>query len=767
MRKFVFVLCACAVQMVFAADEFTLLRYNLRYCITLGPTDYDPEEPHMRAYLDDLALQTRDYQYRMRHDTTFLWDEWKLLTGVPEYTPFHVHYSYQRLLVMSRAWAYPGSAFYQDTTLLADIRFGLQLLYRIAYNEHTPMCGNWWEWRIGNAHAYAHIVSILYEELTPEELQQFRQGASRHVRDFAIHGNLTFANQADICSNLLMIGILTDNASDIQQALQCAIPAFVDNTTIEQRLTANREHDSIIRQQAKYQHDTPVWKKEGLYADGTFIQHIAIPYIGTYGCQIIELASLMQRVLQGSSFSIPRPIADILPTWIEKTYLPSLYRGEVMLMFMGRGNARNPYINARNEALNIIEVAPLISDTTRRNRILHTCADMIANDRHYSSPLNEMDPLPVHLPRIRHALSLKTDSEYVDTFSIVLAAGDRVIHQTEQFRLGIAMSSNRIGKYEAFVRTDKNENNCAWYTGDGMTYIYTPNDPHQYRQYIPRMNPYRVPGTTVDLIPRQPCASDMILFDSQPKTADIARAGGVMTANRYSSAMMQLIGSRSDLMAKKSWFCFDNEVVCLGADISLDERREVITTVENRQFTRQMYINGSDIGQPREQAYRRVTIAYLDSTGGYFFPHPVRLHANVSDSGFCELWLSHGYAPKAATYAYVLLPQMTQTQVLHYARNPHIRILANNERVQAVEETELGITCIHFWQPSACGRVRCDATAAVILREDNDFIYLSIADPTWQQSSITLTIGDTTLCVDTKNTLGMTQYRTIPKHKPL
>lgn len=763
MKKILFILCLSTVQSAFAHTDFTLLRQNLRDYVTLGQLDYDPSEPHMRAYLDDIALQTRDYQQRMRRDTTFLWDEWNLLTGVPDYTPFHVHYSYRRLLTMTRAWAYPGSLLYQDSVLLGDIRFGLQLLYRIAYNENTPMCGNWWEWRIGNTYEYAQIVSILYEQLTPEELRQFDLGASRHVREFTKHGNMTFANLADICSNLLMIGILTGSEEDINTALRQSVPAFVDNTTVEQRIFANSEHDKIIRNQSQYRHDTPVWKKEGLYADGTFIQHIAIPYIGTYGCQIIEFASVMQRVLRGTSFVVPQPVIDILPVWIEKTYLPSLYRGEVMLMFMGRGNARNPYKNARNEALNIIETAPLIRDTVLRQRIVKVCADMIANDRHYASPLQDMDPLPVNLPRIRHACALADHADYADVFSIVLAAGDRVIHQTERFRFGLAMSSNRIGKYEAFVRTDKSENNCAWYTGDGMTYLYTPDDPHQYRQYIPQMNPYRVPGTTVDLIPRQLCASDMILFDSQPKAADVARAGGAMMDNRYSSAMMQLLGSRSDLMAKKSWFCFDNEIVCLGADICLDEPREVITTVENRQYTRRCFINGKDVGKPAEQTFGHVRTAYVDSTGGYYFPQPVSLHANVGENGFNELWLSHGTAPRKAAYAYVLLPQMTRQEVKQYARKPQIRILENSDRVQAVEEAALGITCVNFWQAGTCGRIQSDGVAAVIMREDADSVYLSVSDPTWQRSAITLSVDGQTVVVDTHNALGMTRYITIPR----
>lgn len=725
-----------------STDDFIRMRHNFRDRCALGTLDYDPSEPAMRIYLDDLALQAQDYWSTMRKDTSFLWDSLRLLTNVPAYTPFHVHNSYRRLETMTRAWAYPGCRFYGNDSLLQDIRFGLRTLYTYAYNENTPICGNWWEWRIGNTETYANIVSILYAQLTPEEIRQFERGASRHVRDFARHGNMTYANLADICRNLFLIGVLTDNEDDIRAALHCAIPAFVDTTTPQQRIAANQAHDQILREQAPYRHDHIVWKKEGLYEDGTFIQHIAIPYIGTYGQSMIRLTATWVAVLDGTDFHIPQSICQVLPTWITKTYIPALYKGEVMLMFMGRGNARNPYRSARSMALDILESSTLIADTVVRQRVRHICADMIATDRHYLSIYEDMTPLPVFKPLLDSAGSMADSTADPDVFSIVLAAGDRVIHQTDRFRFGLAMSSNRIGKYEAFIRTDKSENNYAWYTGDGMTYIYTPVDPMQYWQYIPRMNHYRVPGTTVELTPREYCASNMILFDHQPRIADIGRAGGATLHNRYASAMMQLLASRSDLVAKKSWFCFDNEVVCLGADICLSKDQEVITTVENRQYPRTMYINDRPC-TPHEQTFRHVKTAYIDSTGGYFFPQSVSLHANISDSGFCELWLSHGVAPQQASYQYVLLPQMTRTEVQQYARHPQIRILSNTPALQAVAKPALQLVAANFWQSGSVEGIHSDGPAAVLYRHCGDTLYLNISDPTWDRAEQCISVHGT------------------------
>ena len=746
-------------------SDLTLLRQRLRETVTLGTLDYSEEEPQMRAYLNDLAEKTTIYQRSMRRDTSFLWDDCNLLTRVPAFTPFHVHYSYMRLHTMARAWAYHGTPFYHDPQLLDDIRFALELLYRVAYNENTPMCGNWWEWRIGNTWDYANIVSILYDQLTTTELQHFEKGASRHVRDYAKTGNLTYANQADICLNLIMIGLLTDNEQDVYDGIRCAVPAFVDKTTPQQRALANLSHDSIIREQRQYRHNTIVWKKEGLYPDGTFIQHVAIPYIGTYGKQMANLLSIMLRLFHDTGYQIPKQIIDVVPTWVTRTYLPAIYRGEMMLMFMGRGNARDPYRNARQCVLDLLDCASLIKDSALHNRVVSECADMIAFDSHYPSPYSNIGELPVNKPRVDAALELADKNYAQQPFSLFLAAGDRLIHQTDNYRFALAMSSNRIGKYEAFIRPTKSENTTGWYTGDGMTYIYTPFDPFQYKQYVPRVNPYKIPGTTVDLLPREPCASNMILFDSQPAAADVARAGGVTMNGMYVSAMMQLLASRSDLKARKSWFCFDNEIVCLGSAITLTDDREVITTVENRQYNRRLTLNGTQLAN-NDTVVENVKYAWLDSTGAYFFPKPVTLHTAVSERGYNEMWLSHGNAPYNASYEYVLLPSMTEQDAGNYARRPDVTVLRNDTAVHAVYDRVSGITAINFWQKATVAGVTADAMTALMMRQQGDSLLIAVAEPTWLRDTLSLTIdGYGTTTLNTRLMQGTTQQICLPRQR--
>lgn len=730
--------------------DFHRMRETMRQEIVLGADTAYTDNPVVTDYIYACAHIGDSLWRTMRRDTTFLWDDITLLTGVPAYTPYHIHRSYINLHRMTRAWAYPTSPLYHNADLLADIRYGLDFLARNAYNDSIPHIGNWWEWQIGIPFDYCNMVCILYDQLTPAELTQFETTAGTCVRECAVHGNLTYANQASICRNLIFVGLLTDNETYIREACENAVKAFVDTTSVATRNAAQAMYDDILRTQSQYKHNTIVWAKEGLYPDGTFIQHIAIPYIGHYGCELMELSADMALLFEGTPLVIPQPIQDILPLWITRTFLPAICRGEFMTMFMGRtGYKRNPFYYARNTILNIFRVSPILPDSVREE-VQQTCRAMHLQLANIDSPYEKMDAMPVIARTIDQINAGSVVSDQDKPFSIVYAAGDRVVHQMKRARFGLAMSSNRIGKYEAFVRSMDSENATGWYTGDGMTFIYTPDAPAHYASYLLTANPYLIPGTTVDRSPRQEGPSDMILFSHSSLAPDIARAGGACLNGLYSVAGMQLLGSDAELYAKKSWFCFDEEIICLGSDIHQNRQEEVITVVENRI---------TDVPWVTAKKY-----AWLDKVAGYYFPEADPFTMAVSENGCRELTISHGVAPKDGHYAYVLLPGFTKKENQRYACHPKTRILAHTKAVHAVTKPALHLTAFVFFAESTAAGLHADGPACVLMQEQGDTITLAVSDPTWQRKTVTLTLDCyAPIVIDTENSMGQTHTITIKK----
>jgi hypothetical protein len=155
--------------------------------------------------------------------------------------------------------------------------------------------------------------------------------------------------------------------------------------------------------------------------------------------------------------------------------------------------------------------------------------------------------------------------------NFVFASMDRVVHLGAGFGLGLSMSSTRIYTYESI----NSENLHGWYTGDGMMYLYNADLTQFSDSFWPTVNPRRLPGTTVDAAQARANAS------GQSTAPNYNWVGGA-TLGRWGVAGMQLKGWSNTLTAKKSWFMFDDEIVCLGAGITSTDNRTIETTIEHR-----------------------------------------------------------------------------------------------------------------------------------------------------------------------------------------
>ena len=163
------------------------------------------------------------------------------------------------------------------------------------------------------------------------------------------------------------------------------------------------------------------------------------------------------------------------------------------------------------------------------------------------------------------------------TLHRTFASMDRVVHQRPEYAFGISMFSSRIYNYESI----NNENLHGWYTGSGMTYLYTAQDYGQYSDsYWPTVDPYRLPGNTVD---------KMIRANGSNQDSNSSKnwVGGVTLDGIYGASGMDQaeVALPSTLTAKKSWFMFDDELVALGAGITDTSTNAVETTIENRKIS--------------------------------------------------------------------------------------------------------------------------------------------------------------------------------------
>jgi hyaluronate lyase len=472
-----------------------------------------------------------------------------------------------------------------------------------------------------------------------------------------------------------------------------------------------------------------VTASDGFYTDGSFVFHSNVAYNGHYGLVLLGDIPKIVLLLQGSQWQIPNTNLTNVYNWIPKSFEPLVYDGAMMDMVRGRIVSWSYETESEDGSGTLSAVSQVA---------------------HFASP--------------SIALSL---TNWVNNPSTPLGQYqfpdmDRVLALRYGFAFGISMSSSRIANYESI----NGGNLHGWFTGAGMTYLYITNSTEtQYSgDFWPTVDPYHLPGTTVE-------TNSQANGAGEASTTGQNWVGGAQVKNTYGIAGMLLHGWNTTLNARKSWFMFDDEIVCLGAGITCSGPAEVHTTAEDRRLgvpiTNSFTLNGSFIspvvGWSSNLPSSSPSWCALSGTGGYYFPAGnTNLQAcfvsntgswsqiNTGDSGtvytddYLKLWIDHGLQPTNASYSYVVLPNMNATSISNYAINPDIIILTNTPFVQAVKKASLGVVAANFWTNgiSTADLISVNNQASVITMESSNGISVGIADPTQTNSgSITLTLN--------------------------
>ncbi|QFZ16515.1 polysaccharide lyase family 8 super-sandwich domain-containing protein [Saccharothrix syringae] len=212
---------------------------------------------------------------------------------------------------------------------------------------------------------------------------------------------------------------------------------------------------------------------------------------------------------------------------------------------------------------------------------------------------------------------------------------DYLAHRRPGWSCTVRASSTRTVPTESL----NGENTSGRHLGDGVTAFRVTGAPDGYRDAIPRWDWARLPGTTTEqgrsLFPRP--YLERGASDDVRGWADGAH--GVAT--------MRLAGTDRFADGWKTWFCFPDAVVALGAGITAPAAGRVLTTVDQRVAA-----------GPVAAGAGRVAHAGLvyRSLGGEW-------SAEVRD-GLLAVWFDHGEAPRDATYSYVVAPADVEVEVL-------------------------------------------------------------------------------------------------------
>ncbi|MGH3712407.1 MAG: polysaccharide lyase 8 family protein [Micromonosporaceae bacterium] len=726
------------VQPAGAADVYDTMR--LRWRDLLLGSGFDPAAEPFAGKLRATGESARGFAASMSAVSGSLWPDLSYDDPEPDTDPESYTYSsritesYRRLRTMAEAYAQPGTGSTGSTTLRDRIVAGLDHLYADIYHENTTRFGNWWHWQIGAPQALMDTCVIMYDQLTATQIASYCRAVDTFVPDSAVSsytGTSTGANRVDLCRSIALRAVVGRSSARLTVARDALSPVFPYVTT-----------------------------GDGLYADGSFVQHTWVAYTGGYGAPLLDGLGRLFALVSGTQWAVTDPARQIILDSVEKAYAPFIVNGLCMDGVSGRGISRSASDDhARGHAI----VAAIVqlgkgASTAENQRWRGMVKGWMA--RAYYSPLLSDTRFDVAqlaaLKAIADDRVLPATPEPVA--HRVFASMDRVTHRRPGWTASVSMASRRISYYEV----GNGENLRGWHTGSGMLYWWgsTYGNGQYSDAFWPTVDPYRLPGITASLKP----LTDGQGGDWGAAKPDARWVGGA-TDGEFGATGQYLKGPFSTLVARKSWFWLDDAVVCLGAGISCTDGTAVESIVDNRNLgaTGSHALRVNNVAQPSTvgwtSTFTGARSAHLNGFGGYVFPAGARLTARrlprtgswsqINRAGstqaitrrYLTLAIDHGTDPAGATYAYAILPGATAAATANRAADATwLRILANTGDVQGVAVPRLGYTAANFWLPGTAGPISSDGWACVLIREKADgTAEVCVSDPMRVQTSLTIT----------------------------
>lgn len=688
----------------------------------------------------------------------------------------------------ARALAYRtrGSRFYRDPAMFREVLDGLEDFYRTGYNtELAPdRTENWWLFEIGAPLRILDILVLFYDDLDePEKWIRKYTDVILHFKDAYLSSSRgkpeTGANLMWKCHILLLTGILRREQEWIDWA-NSQIPTMLRYSHAIQIPGMGKMYD------------------DGFYPDGSFIQHYTFAYTGGYGKHFLSILAGDLFAFRGQDcLLIPEEDRDFLFKMVREAYLPLLYKGHLMDVCRGREPSRYWCQDDAAGALilrallYLSEALPQEQKRELEGRLkeqlsLPETKEKLFYDFH---PSAEYYASPSLAERLRALDASETPMAAPLAGHYNFGVMCKPVHRTARYAFAVSMYSKNIACYEKLMM----ESNRFWHMSDGATYLYTGSGSGYSGDYYVAADMQRLAGTTVERSPERENDPYYSWYLLEARNV-YAFAGGAALGNAGIAGQQyrgQGKGKERTLEVRKSWFMFENEIVCLGSGISSPTDDPVETIVLNdrlnegktgfRLFTGEGELCLEEGAETTVFTDRLFVSQDPDEQGnGYLFPGGTQVHLllehrrgswnstklnpeHISENTYLTVWLSHSSHPAEACYAYAILPACSEQEWQEAAEMPRFSILENSMNAHAVKSLREGLLGVNFWQeaPYVCAGIECSTQASVLLREEKEpgRKTLAVADPTKQDRQITLRMlaePEYTATVDTKGSDGGT-----------
>ena len=467
---------------------------------------------------------------------------------------------------------------------------------------------------------------------------------------------------------------------------------------------------------------------EGFQHDNCYFQHGAQLYIGGYGDEILKGVTQVAMYTRGTQYALSEARLQLLSKFMRETYYQTI-RGVYMLFdVLGRGVSRP-------------------SGTSKGSASLYAERMMILDPEHAEE-----------YAAIIERLGGRKSADYgLKPLHTHYFRGDYTLHVRPGYTFDVRTVSTRTMRCEY----GNGENLKTYFMSDGCTNMVIKGN--EYAGIFAMWDWARIPGVTAPQMKTIPQAV------SDWQTRGTSRFAGGVSDSIYGATAYSYEDKYKNIntAARKAWFFFDDEVVCLGAGITSTATVPVNTTINQCTLVggkATVSANGqvSEVAMG-EYAYDNNLNWAWHNNIGYVFPDGGNIFLlNQSRSGswydinttasktvmkknVFTLGFNHGQSPKDDTYAYIVVPNKSSAAEMAAYPMDNIEILANTDSMQVVRNKKLGVWEFIFYQGATFTHgelsIKVNKGCALLFKDiEKPSVQFHIADPAQTQSKITVEV---------------------------
>jgi chondroitin AC lyase len=466
--------------------------------------------------------------------------------------------------------------------------------------------------------------------------------------------------------------------------------------------------------------------EEGLQYDYSYMQHGPQLQISSYGLVFLSGEYKVASWVSGTSYALSGEKKEMLNTYFTQTFLKTIRGRYIDFNVEGRGISRPDILDKKS-----------LAGTKKSHALIDLAKDVN----------------PAQAAMLDSAALRLTEAEGpgygISASHKQFWKGDYTIHLRKKYSFNVRAVSTRTKRTE----TGNKEDLLGKFLADGSTNIQRSGS--EYYNIMPIWEWDKIPGVT-----------SRDFKEDERMTVDWGEMGstnftGGVSDGVYGAAVYDM--DYNDVKAKKSYFFFDDEVVCLGAGINSNSAENITTTLNQCWLKSDVTIsvNGKIEDAKQEDNIANPDWIWQDSIG-YVFLQPANIHIsagaqtgnwaaiNASRSreemsgNVFKLWINNGVKPTDASYAYMVLPGI-DVKGMNTFNQQNIKIVENSTFIQAVKNEELQMIQVIFYKAGTISdngvSISADIPCVVLLKNiSSKNITMFVADPSQKMSEVNITL---------------------------